>query len=195
MNKAFSMTPLTHWAEVLPVDAWVLHLTHEYHDEDLEGYVVVSEKITFHFLYRTIAYLQLLHHQVRFKRLTEDLCGKQMAFLLGKLLGYAVIEGHEYDGEDTHPEFLNLFWNWEQGCVRLGSDYDLRMSGKPAFFHPDIQIEDYFLPNAKRALMEMDWVFSQQFETLDKVKYYASLLEQTPITSCPDTLPVSPLSL
>lgn len=188
------MTP-THRVEVLPIDGWVLHLTHEYHEEDMAGYIVVPEKVTFQFLYRTIAYLQLLHHQVGFKTLTEDLCGKQMVFLLGKLLGYTIIEGHEYDGEDTRTEFLNLFWNWEQGCVRLGSDYDLRMSGKPAFFHSDIQIEDYFLPNTKRALMEMDWVFSQHSEELDKVKYYESLLGKTPITSFPDALPVSTISL
>lgn len=140
---------------------WFLHLTHEYHSESSDAYLLIPNKHNYTYVYRVVARLQHTHSEGDYK--TEDLSGRQVAFLLNKLLSISILPDElAIDFIDSGMKFeeLDLFWNWEQGVVKFGFDEDSRNKGEKPYFYPDVVFSDYEPDGVIPALLEMDKHFN-----------------------------------
>ncbi|HBQ0898652.1 TPA: hypothetical protein L7J68_004245 [Klebsiella pneumoniae] len=140
-------------------NAWILHLTHESHDKSSDSFLLVPNMYTFDWLYRVVAFLQYKHNEGEYK--TEDLSGKQVAFVLNKLLNLDIVSLDTIKNlpEGWNVHCLDLFWNWEQCVVKFCFDEHSRRQGEKLHFYPDVNFSDYELNGTATAFLAMDRYF------------------------------------
>lgn len=143
--------------KVVKESGWILHLIHECHSESSNAYLLISNKHDYTYIYRVVARLQHTHSESDYK--TEDLSGKQVAFLLNKLLTISILSDEratDFIDSGIKLKELDLFWNWEQGVVKFGFDEDSRVKGGVPYFYPDVVFSDYAIDGTISAFLDMD---------------------------------------
>ncbi|HFE3442919.1 TPA: hypothetical protein ACF3I9_004385 [Klebsiella aerogenes] len=138
---------------------WILQVKHVSHKRSEEAYLRVPDILSYSNLYLLIANIQKTHSQGCF--LTEDLSGKQIAFILSEIYGTEEIEAATAEDMIRNGMLfrsLDLFWNWEQTVVKLCFDEDSRAAGEAPYFYPYLKNNSYPVASIRNALEKMDSV-------------------------------------